>query len=1249
MVYQTVDQETGQTLLKFWDTKNWKNIGEVEGSYLTIMPDDRTLVYQTTDQNGDALINLWDLKAQNNLSASFAGSYIDMSSDGKTLLSRTSASTGETLINLWETATATARIEPITSNEYSVSADGNVLVFVTIEDEDSFINVLDIATGDTRSRVQWDGNHRSLSANGSILLYSSTDDNSGVVSFNALNTSSGTPIGSPLNGILNRSGTFGPVFVYEIVSDNDESKFSVINTATATLLGDGITGRYSDMTLAQDGQVLIYQTAENKLNLVNVNQGDITELEGTLLTIQQDKGLLLYQTTANNSNTIKLWDIENSKNVGEPIQGKYEAVSPDGETLITRSDANALIFWDLTKTWPFGDPLTEKTDKVSNAVLSPDGETLAFAVPDGITLQDTTTNKTIHTLPNTHIGTVNSVRLNPDKNTLLSLGEDGKILIWDLKNHQQLSDPIQGTDGFFSPKGKFVVVVDGNENTIRLWDTASQQPVAELFDGQGVVFNPDEKFMTIFDGRKNTTTLWNLTTRQVIGEPLNSEQPFTFSPDNKTVALRDRSNNTTTLLELADMSKPISDPIPGTGVTFSPDGQTLAVYDEVSAATTLFDLTARQIVGKPINGFVTIIPEAKDFLIVDRDKNTTTFWDWETKSAAAASAINGADLYFTGTKINVLVVRDNIKDETSLWDPVTHTQIGKTLSGTYSPSFSVDGTLMSMADRANNTTIIWDLAANSQVSEIAGYTNPILCTAAGKKTAAWFDAESNKTIVWDVVNSELLVEIELGKDSEASDGPVITFSPGCDYVALEGNSDPKKTDLWDAQNAKVVGDITGTSVIFSPDGAKIAAVDKDESLVAFWEVSVDKTKTEKLDIVIQGNSTNVNPDNGNIMAAVNYTLSTNSYTSTIWDMNKAAQISDKQNGFYDPIFRTNDTLIIYGKNGVIFWDVKNNSMIAQPLQGHLSRIVNMLFSPNGKILASLASDGIVTTDLDSQESRLLTAADFSSMSGDTMAFSADGKKIIALSRDGKIYIWDLASDPPVLRDLDAPYKNSINLLKRLALSPDGKHVVYEFNGKLNIWDIEKEAFVGDPINPIRIESRASGAITFSPDGKSIYYSDGGDIIRLDDWNVPDQAPNQVGKISTGQTSINSLSLVMETVEPETVNDPAKPAAPRYLFSWLGNNTTQIWDWAKTSKVGDPISGSLPIYGSNAEAQVLIYMDNEGRLIKLDLNPAAWRDLLCGRAGRNFSVDEWKFFLPEDIPYPTRQEEATCPQWPLLPE
>jgi len=368
-------------------------------------------------------------------------------------------------------------------------------------------------------------------------------------------------------------------------------------------------------------------------------------------------------------------------------------------------------------------------------------------------------------------------------------------------------------------------------------------------------------------------------------------------------------------------------------------------------------------------------------------------------------------------------------------------------------------------------------------------------------------------------------------------------------------------------------------------------------------------------------------ENPDILAINNYNYSTGSYSTTIWDFKKSKQISNTQNGnYYTPVFTTNNTLVLFGNKQVTFWDINKDSPADTKLpHGHSAQITKLVFSPDGKSLASLASDGIFITDTGSQESRKLdTTGDASIKIGD-LAFDSNNSLIGFGQNDGRLYRWEIAQNsitpqPPIT----TPISNSINQLSAAVLSPDGKYLAYQlYDGKLQIYDVEKMSAWDTPLDEIKDYSYTK--IAFSPDGAVLFYNDGAKIYRLDQWNDPKAEAKPV-ELFTSDVYIGSLSVITDSKNKT-----------RYL-SVSDGSQIQLWDLAKNIKVGDSIPGTLLA----VNAQWLIYSDNDQRLIKFGLAPEIWRTLLCERAGRNFTRREWEQYIGNEPTYPESQDKAPCP-------
>jgi WD40 repeat protein len=97
---------------------------------------------------------------------------------------------------------------------------------------------------------------------------------------------------------------------------------------------------------------------------------------------------------------------------------------------------------------------------------------------------------------------------------------------------------------------------------------------------------------------------------------------------------------------------------------------------------------------------------------------------------------------------------------------------------------------------------------------------------------------------------------------------------------------------------------------------------------------------------------------------------------------------------------------------------------------------------------------------------------------DSVAYSADGQKIVSGSCDKTVRIWDSTSGMPLL----APLRGHCGAVDSVAFSPDGTRIVSSSeDATVRIWD----AASGLEIFMRQMQYEFNCGITFSPDGQKI--------------------------------------------------------------------------------------------------------------------------------------------------------------------
>lgn len=176
------------------------------------------------------------------------------------------------------------------------------------------------------------------------------------------------------------------------------------------------------------------------------------------------------------------------------------------------------------------------------------------------------------------------------------------------------------------------------------------------------------------------------------------------------------------------------------------------------------------------------------------------------------------------------------------------------------------------------------------------------------------------------------------------------------------------------------------------------------------------------------------------------------------------------------------------------WDIAGGNKTAT-LKGHAGMVWSVVFSPDGKTLASSSQDGTVKLwDVATAKN----TATFQANTGffGSVAFSPDGKILASgggpvkdrarLGVTGEIKLWDLATSRNVAifqghRGAGC-FSNMFAVAFSLAFSPDGKTLVSGGSNTVELWDVA----TGKNLNSMQgLDGGMVWRIAFSSDGKTV--------------------------------------------------------------------------------------------------------------------------------------------------------------------
>jgi WD40 repeat protein len=399
---------------------------------------------------------------------------------------------------------------------------------------------------------------------------------------------------------------------------------------------------------------------------------------------------------------VQLWDVATGKQRAtlektDTLQpAGVMLFSPDGKTLATGGNNDNIKLWDVAS----GRLRATLKGARGNVVFNRNSKTvvtsaMGYGPKSDFKLWDVATGRELATLPSVQS---QSVVFIPDSNTLVTVGMEAAVKLWDVAAAQEgtaLETPPEGIRTMrFSPDGKtLATMMDSNEgrprgqpeiDTVKLWDVTTGKELATLKGVGEAFFSPDSKI--VVTTRENGIKLWDAATgRECLA--LWNKWFLAFSPDSKilvTVSDGKASVGKVQFWDAATGMERIA--LEGVGeALLGPDGKVMGMLAVFS-------------------------PDGK--ILATQSHETVKLWDVATGKERTTLKGDGKVVFSPDGKVLVTEPRGGIK----LWDAATGKERGA-LPGQWFMAFSPDSSLLATSDDVKDIRL-WHLSPKNDQRKI---------------------------------------------------------------------------------------------------------------------------------------------------------------------------------------------------------------------------------------------------------------------------------------------------------------------------------------------------------------------------------------------------------------------------------------------------------------------------------------------------------------------------------------------------
>jgi WD40 repeat protein len=428
-------------------------------------------------------------------------------------------------------------------------------------------------------------------------------------------------------------------------------------------------------------------------------------------------------------------------------------------------------------------------------------------------------------------------------------------------------------------------------------------------------------------------------------------------------------------------------------------------------------------------------------------------------------------------------------------------------------AFSPDGKLLASGS-SNGKVHLWDVATGKEIRRIDAHSEAVMGVAFspdGRRLASrshgypqgGTQLQNNSICLWDVSTGKELMRFGAVGMEQIAALPsfpnwafVVAFSPDGKLLASRSGSaedGDSLVHLWDAATGKMVRQLDGhhqrvTAFAFSPDGKTLVSGSRDQT-IRLWDVASGKELRQIGKPASGVTAVAFAPDGRSIAIACRDKTARLCSTATGKELDRFSAESEIRSVAFAPDGKT----LAWGEwESIHLWSLETRKEVRR-LPGNQRHVVSLVFSPDGKLLASVGEgqDRYVHVCEPATGRRLSPVLEGFGEGGlVSMSFSPDGRRLATTGVSGIVRLWDVAAGTELSRDNQQKPVSRGGLL----LSPDGKLLASSGTaGSIRL----RESATGKELRHIPVMDHISG-MGFSPDSKLLAAGlSSGDVLV---WN-----------------------------------------------------------------------------------------------------------------------------------------------------